>query len=102
MTQLTMNLIPKKMISTQLMVEQPVRRLVVRAGREEGGLVTGLCAESCLPQPLPLLSVSLHEVGGEGEVSLATQAGPLVSGYREQHIKCKVCNLVGRYTLDVH
>ena len=27
---------------------------------------------------------------------------PLVSGYREQHIKCKVCNLVNRYTLDVH
>ena len=25
-----------------------------------------------------------------------------VSGYREQHIKCKVCNLVFRYTLDVH
>ena len=66
-------------------VEQPVSRLVVRAGREEGGVVTGLCAESCLPQPLPLLSVSLHEVGGEGEVSLATQAGPLVSGYREEY-----------------
>ena len=27
---------------------------------------------------------------------------PLVSGYREQHIKCKMCNLVSRYTLDVH
>ena len=27
---------------------------------------------------------------------------PLVSGYREQYIKCKVCNLVSRYTLDVH
>ena len=26
----------------------------------------------------------------------------LVSGYREQHIKCKVCDLVSRYTLDVH
>ena len=26
---------------------------------------------------------------------------PLVSGYREQYIKCKVCNLVSRYTLDV-
>ena len=27
---------------------------------------------------------------------------PLVSGYRELHVKCKVCNLVSRYTLDVH
>ena len=69
--------------------EQEVSKVVVRGGREEPGggqVVTGLCAESCLSQPLSLLSLSLslQEAGGEGEVSLATQAGPLVSGYRQQ------------------
>ena len=70
-------------------LEQEVSKVVVRAGREEGGqeggqVVTGLCAEACLPRPLPLLSVSLHEAGGEREASLASQAGLLLSGYREQ------------------
>ena len=73
-------------------VGQPLSKLVVRGGREEEGgeggervRVTGLCAQSCLSQPLSLLSLSLHETGGEGEVSLANQAGVLLSsGYREQ------------------
>ena len=46
--------------------------------------MTGLCAGACLPQPLTVLSVSLHSEEGEGQLSLATEAGLVLSGYREE------------------
>ena len=68
-------------------LSERVVKVTVRGGREEeSGLVTGLCAGRCLSPTgaVTVLSVSLHGEK-EGRVSLATEAGLLVSGYREEY-----------------
>ena len=54
--------------------------------QEPSGLVTGLCAGGCMGRTgaVTVLSVSLHGQE-EGSVSLASEAGLLVSGYRQEY-----------------
>ena len=66
--------------------ERVVKVTVVGGREEESSLVTGLCAGACLSPAtaVTVLSVSLHGER-EGMVSLASEAGVVVSGYREEY-----------------